>query len=151
MNIFLKENFFKLLIGSSILILSIAVLIYIVTATQTPPSANDKIIGDPIRIGKLEVAQFDFPKYMIWDDAINTCKAVGSGWRLPTKSELNLLYKNKDKIGGFAPEGYCSRSVVEEKTTGIDEAWCQSFADGNQYSIGFNEYTSLVRAVRTFN
>lgn len=27
---------------------------------------------------------------------------LGDGWRLPTKDELNVLYENKDKIGGFA-------------------------------------------------
>ena len=150
MNTFLKENFFKLMIGSSILILSIGVLLYIVTSTQTPPSANDKIIGEPIRIGKLEVAQFDFPKYMFWVEAVDACKALGSGWRLPTKSELNLLYKNMDKIGGFAPEGYWSRSRAEKSLGSIDKAWYQSFADGKQCSIGFSENTSLVRAVRTF-
>ena len=150
MNTFLKENFFKLLIGSSILILSIAVLIYIVTATQTPPSANDKIIGEPIRIGKLEVAQFDFPKYMFWVEAVDACKALGSGWRLPTKSELNLLYKNKDKIGGFAPENYWSRSKVDKSLGSIDKAWNQSFENGVQYSLGFTENTCLVRAVRSF-
>lgn len=150
MNTFLKENFFKLMIGSSILILSIGVLLYIVTSTQTPPSANDKIIGEPIRIGKLEVSQFDFPKYMFWVEAVGACKALGSGWRLPTKSELNLLYKYKDKIGSFAPEGYWSRSRVDKSVGSFDEAWCQSFADGHQYSIGFSENTSLVRAVRTF-
>ena len=144
MNSFLKENFFKLLICSSILILSIAVLLYIVTATQTPPSANDKIIGEPIRIGKLEVAQFDFPKYMKWVDAIVSCKALGSGWRLPTKNELNFLFKNKDKIGGFAPEGYWSRTVY-----GDTDAWCIQFDDGeNTHHIITT--LSCTRAVRTF-
>jgi len=144
MNSFLKENFFKLLIGSSILILSIAVLIYIVTATQTSPSANDKIIGDPIRIGKLEVAQFDFPEYMEWVDAIESCKALGSGWRLPTKNELKFLFKNKNKIGGFAPEGYWSRTVYDDT-----DAWCIQFDDGeNTHHIITN--LRCTRAVRSF-
>ena len=144
MNSFLKENFFKLLIGSSILILSIAVLIYIVTATQTPPSVNDKIIGEPIRIGKLEVAQFDFPKYMSWVDAIVSCKALGSGWRLPTKNELNFLYKNKDKISGTAPESYWCRTVYDDT-----DAWCIQFSNGEE-SHQINTTLSCTRAVRTF-
>ena len=150
MKTFLKENFFKFMIGLSALIVSISVLIYIVSKTQSSISREEKIIGEPIRIGKLEVAQFDFPKYMIWVEAVYACKALGSGWRLPTKSELNLLYKNKDKIGGFAPENYWSRSRVDKSLGSIDEAWYQSFADGDQDSIGFSEYTSLVRAVRSF-
>jgi hypothetical protein len=39
--------------------------------------------------------------YMNWQEAINACKALGNGWRLPTKDELNVVYKNKDKFGDF--------------------------------------------------
>jgi len=63
---------------------------------------SDSIIGKPIRIRNLEVAQNDFPKEMTWYDAKKACTDLGNGWRLPTKDELNLLYINKDKIGGFA-------------------------------------------------
>ena len=150
MKTFVKENFFKFMIGLSALIVSIAILMYIISITKSPSSLNERITGDPIRIGRLEVAEFDFTKYMKWPNARRACKALGSGWRLPTKSELNLLYKNMDKIGGFAPEGYWSRSRVEKSLGSIDKAWYQSFADGKQCSIGFSEYTSLVRAVRTF-
>ena len=145
MNSFLKENFFKLLIGSSILILSIGVLIYIVTANQTPPSANDKIIGEPIRIGKLEVAQFDFPKYMFRDNAVSACKALGSGWRLPIKNELNFLFKNKDKIGGFAPERYWNRNMTQEFFEHF-----QDFSNGIEDSCFRFGRLCNVRAVRTF-
>jgi len=147
MNTFLKENFFKLLIGSSILILSIGVLIYIVTATQTPPSANDKIIGEPIKIGNLEVAQFDIPKYMNRNDASSACKALGSGWRLPNRNELHLLHKNKDKIGGFSPEWYVSRSVIWK-----DESQLACFIDFETGRVVYMRgiYDANVRAVRTF-
>ena len=53
---------------------------------------SDSIIGKPIKIGKLEVAQNDFPKTMFWNDAVKACTDLGKGWRLPTKDELNLLY-----------------------------------------------------------
>ena len=145
MNSFLKENFFKLLIGSSILILSIGVLIYIVTATQTPPSANDKIIGEPIKIGGLEVAEYDFSEYMYRDDAVRACKALGSSWRLPTKNELNLLYKNKNKISGFAPERYWNRNMTQEFFEHF-----QDFSNVKQDSCYRNGHLCNVRAVRTF-
>ena len=38
---------------------------------------------------------------MTWEDAKKACAALGDGWRLPTKDELNILYENKDKIGGL--------------------------------------------------
>ena len=73
MKTFLKENFFKFMIGLSALIVSISVLMYIVSKTQSSISREEKIIGEPIRIGKLEVAQFDFPKYMFWVEAFEAC------------------------------------------------------------------------------
>jgi hypothetical protein len=144
MNRFLKENFFKIMIGLSALIGSIAILIYIVSITKSPSSLNERVTGDPIRIGRLEVAQYDLPKYMKWGDAIESCKALGSGWRLPTKNELKFLFKNKDKIGGFAPEGYWSRTVYDDT-----DAWCIQFDDGeNTHHIITT--LSCTRAVRTF-
>ena len=145
MKTFLKENFFKFMIGLSALILSIAVLMYIISITKSPSSLNERITGDPIRIGRLEIAQYDFPEYMTWTQAIKSCKALESGWRLPTKSELNLLYKNKDEIGGFAPEVYWSRSHIDERN-----AWAQFFKDGRQKCFENYDHVYLVRAVRSF-
>jgi hypothetical protein len=71
---------------------------------QTPK----EIIGKPYRIGSIEIPQFDFSKTMNWDQAEKACKGLGLGWRLPTKSELNILYWNKAKIkiGGFSYNYY---------------------------------------------
>jgi hypothetical protein len=143
MKTFLKENFFKFMIGLSALILSIAVLMYIISITKSPSSLNERVTGAPIRIGRLEVAQYDFPEYMTWSQAVKSCKALESGWRLPTKSELNLLYKNKDKIGGFGPEVYWSRSDKDE-----ENAWGQSFDGGS--SDYYKGNLSPVRAVRSY-
>ena len=150
MKTFLKENFFKFMIGLSALIVSIAILMYIISITKSPSSLNERITGDPIRIGRLEVAEFDFPEYMIWDEAVGACKALESGWRLPTKNELKFLFKNKDKIGNIAPESYWSRSAVNNDNNYVDEAWVHDFADGDQYLTDINEYSRLVRAVRGF-
>ena len=120
---------------------------------------SSKIIGKTITIGSLEVAQFDFPdkdgfpKIMTWNEAKKACTNLGSGWRLPTKDELNLLYKNKDKFGSFNSEtmdGYWSStedSIYFE--VGGYGAWAQFFEDGSQESLG---KTSIlyVRAVRSF-
>ena len=45
--------------------------------------------------------EHDFPNAQNWNDAIAKCNKLGEGWRLPTKNELNKLYNNKKKIGGF--------------------------------------------------
>jgi hypothetical protein len=68
---------------------------------------------------------------------------LGEGWHLPTKEELNLLYLNKDKIGGFETYGYWSSSENSKKT-----AWIQSFSVGFDFAEGMHN-TFSVRAVRS--
>ena len=112
------------------------------------------IIGKSVRIGHLEVAQFDFPDSMTWDDAVNACAALGKGCRLPTKNELNVLYQNKGKIGGFAsasdsPSTYWSSTEFYTSSDDGEIAWCQVFYSGSQnYAPKF--FQQSVRAVRTF-
>jgi hypothetical protein len=65
-------------------------------------------------------------------------------WFLPSKDELNLLYQQKDVVGGFASFYYWSSSEYNS-----DFAWLQSFI------VGFQDYRSKsyalrVRAVRAF-
>ena len=104
------------------------------------------IIGKPIKIGNLEVAQKDFPNTMNWEDAKKACENLGRGWRLPTKDELNTLYINKDKIGGFANDDYWSSTEYYSNYN----AWDQYFDSGLQdnYSKGSR---SNVRAVFSKN
>ena len=73
----------------------------VLIACLCPAQDAKKIIGKPIKIGNLLVAQNDFPVEMKWNDAKNACLALGKGWRLPTISECSILYKNRDSIGGF--------------------------------------------------
>ena len=103
-----------------------------------------EIIGKPIKIGNLVVAQNDFPKLMNWVDAKRACAALGKGWRLPTKEELNILYQNKDKIGGFAYDYYWSSTE-----DGSGSAWVQNFGNGN-LGYGYKFYPYCVRAIRAF-
>ena len=103
-----------------------------------------EIIGKPIKIGNLLVAQHDFPKTMNWNDAKVACTKLGKGWRLPNKNELNTMYINRDKIGGFARGDYWRAS---ESNSNI--AWGQRFIDGRQdRSSGENDGVN-VRAVRS--
>ena len=91
---------------------------------ETVDSAS--ILGDPIQVGNLLVAQNDFPNQMKRTDAKKACARLGPGWRLPTKDELDILDQNKDKIGGFASDGYWS-SLGE---FGAVSAWHQNFVCG---------------------
>jgi hypothetical protein len=102
------------------------------------------IIGKPTKIGNIEVAQYDFPNAMSLDTALKGSKALGNGWRLPTKDELNTLYQNKDKIGGFASLLYWSLTDYNQGS-----AWSQSFHSGSQGNY-LKSYSFYIRVVRTF-
>ena len=102
------------------------------------------IIGIPIKIGNLEVAQYHFPHQMKWRDAIKACKDLGDAWRLPTSEELNIIYENKDKIGSFAVNYYWSSTEL-----GSGLSWAQDFYIGNQDSYS-QDSTNYVRAIRAF-
>ena len=104
---------------------------------------SQTIIGKPIKIGILVVAQHDFPDMMNWLDAKSACDILGTGWRLPTKDELNILYQNRDKIGGFANSFYWS--ATENSNYG---AWVQFFNYGRQYANDDKNEKYNVRAVR---
>ena len=108
------------------------------------PNVVLDIIGKSIKIGNLEVAQNDFPNTMNWEDAKKACENLGRGWRLPTKEELNTLYLNKDKIGGFADLYYWSSTENANLN-----AWDQDFVIGFQVSLNKNA-TNAVRASRAF-
>ena len=78
---------------------------YIGIAQNTNPAS---IIGNPIKIGNLLVAQNDFPKEMGSNEADKVCKKLGNGWRLPSIDELKLIYKlaQKNNAGNFSMNRY---------------------------------------------
>jgi hypothetical protein len=121
---------------------------------QTIDSAS--IIGYSIKIGKLVVAQNDLINYknwndkMPWRDATDACKLLGNGWRLPTRAELNILYKNKGKIGGFTDDYYWS-STENNKLYGQYGVWLKDFGKLG-YEVDYTiSSTYRVRAVRSLN
>jgi hypothetical protein len=111
---------------------------------------SDSIIGVPIRIGNLEVAQFDFPSKLNRDYASEECQALGKGWRLPTITELSELYVNlyKKGIGGFSNTTYWSDSFDQNTDWRLD----MSFDDGEVLVDGYSGFMECnVRAVRNIN
>jgi len=83
--------------------------------------------------------------------AAKLCTAYRGGgksdWFLPSKDELNLMYKNLHVkgVGGFADYYYWSSSVNDEVS-----AWGQDFYNGTQDFID-KDVALYVRAVRAFN
>ena len=65
-------------------------------------------------------------------------------WYLPSKHELNLLYQQKDAVGGFSDDGYYSSTEYDEFMV-----WGQIFTDGYQ-TTGGKAFPVHVRAIRAF-
>lgn len=104
---------------------------------------NISIIGDVIKIGNLEIAEFDFKDPMNWQDAKNACNKLGDGWRLPTINELNILSQNRFKIGYNWDEfGYWSATENDKY-----DSKCIWFGTGCKGD--YPKYSKLnVRAIR---
>lgn len=96
-----------------------------------------------IKIGDLEIMTENLGE-MNWDEAKEACAALGDGWRLPNKDELNVLYEHKDEIGGFADSFYWSSELA-----GNVNAWVQGFYIGLQLPNGLDG-NAYVRSVRSF-
>ena len=104
---------------------------------------------ESVQNGTLEVMTKDLG-YMNWYDAKRACENLGDGWRLPTKDELNILFKGKDVIGGFKNGPYWS-STEGVAAGDLSSMWWQNFWTGRQYKLNFNQLERLyVRAVRDF-
>jgi hypothetical protein len=65
-------------------------------------------------------------------------------WYLPSKYELNLLYLQKNVVGGFATDNYWSSTEYNTNVAGK-----QNFTNGSQTYIT-KDNTYYVRAVRSF-
>jgi antitoxin component YwqK of YwqJK toxin-antitoxin module len=109
----------------------------------------ENIIGKPIKIGKLLVAQNEFPKKSDWKNAIVMCSKLGPGWRLPTKDELYVLYQNKNILRNFSKYGYWS-STEGSMNGNNGVAYFQDFSLGSKKPSLENKLSTWgVRAVKS--
>jgi hypothetical protein len=69
-------------------------------------------------------------------------------WRVPTKSELNVLFQNRAAIGGFDISGPSPAAWYWSSSQGYYYgAWDQRFGDGHQYYTN-EDIDSSLRCVR---
>jgi hypothetical protein len=108
---------------------------------------NSSSSNSTVKIGNLEVMTKNLGE-MNWDDAMKACATLGDGWRLPTKEEFNILYQNKDKIGGFNDTPY-NNDYWSSTEGGYGYASYFAFGSGSASSSGKSR-TLYVRAVRAF-
>ena len=90
-----------------------------------------------------EVYSKDLEGRFTWSEAKEACAKLGAGWRLPTKEELNEIYKNRDVVGVFSKSYYWSSTEYAD-----DYAWFQDFDDGYQASVNKLNGNGSVRSVR---
>jgi hypothetical protein len=92
---------------------------------QAKDSAS--IIGKPLIIGNLVVTQHDFPNTMNWDDAKRACTQLETGWRLPTVTELDLMFMSMLVINRSKNSYYWSS--IENSNL----AWAKTFYNGEKH------------------
>ncbi|MDP2903348.1 MAG: DNRLRE domain-containing protein [Methylovulum sp.] len=96
----------------------------------------------------LEAQATDEATALTWTAAVAAASAYNTGsvtgWHLPTKTELELLYEQKTVVGGFADNSYWSAT---EGSSGY--AWYQNFYNGYQDG-NLKSGSYRVRAVRAF-
>lgn len=83
-----------------------------------------------------------------WETAMEMCSSLGDGWRLPTLEELELLYQNRDAIGGFALAYYWSST--ESYNWPRTAAATLHLSNGRWASHWIKSDPHRVRAVRSF-
>lgn len=92
----------------------------------------------------IEVKDADILGVLNWHEAVAACLALGEGWRLPTKDELDRMFVHLKKAGkgDLSSAWYWSSSEQSEHN-----AWKQKFSTGQQ---NFNHKYSegVARAVR---
>lgn len=96
----------------------------------------------------LVAATEDIPIEADWPVAKTTVErmeiAGSTGWTLPNKEQLNLLFRNKSVIGGFRDYSYYW-SASED---GTRKVWAQDFYNGDQISSIKSGPLSGIRRVR---
>jgi hypothetical protein len=122
-------------------------LCFVVFASPYAKAQDDRlIIISPITGDKVQVALQDLGE-MNWYDAKKACANLGSDWRLPTKEELEVMYKElhlKGK-GNFAKNWYWSSTEKD-----VYFAWFVHFDDGGAIEL-FKNIKVRVRAVRALD
>jgi|TARA_B110000879_G_scaffold22306_1_gene28924 hypothetical protein len=112
-------------------------------SSNNPTESGSTNVIATVRIRQLELMTKDLGM-MNWEDAKSACADLGDGWRLPTKDELNMMYENKDEIGGFAN----SNSYWSSTHSGGLSYWRLWLQNGLTY-IGGKYVNYNVRAVRS--
>jgi len=103
-------------------------------------------IKNPATGKQIEVAENDFEETMDWEQATRACFELGNGWRLPTKSELELMITelHKNGKGNFKDSVYWSSSEDEN----FENYYYAYFINYRLRTLDPETHVCSVRAVR---
>lgn len=127
--------------------------------TNNPPSKVSYAIGDKLSDGSIVffvdssgftglASKMQDTLVDDWDDLDDAMKLIssqGRRWRLPTIQELNLLFKQKNVVGGFVDKYYWSSTMW-----GTRYVTCLSFPEGGSEQPCEKYAGHSVRAIRAF-
>jgi hypothetical protein len=103
------------------------------------------ITGKPTK-ERLQVHQNNFENKMDWHKAKKKCVELGNGWRLPTKSELELIYTDMIQNGNINFKKDYYWSITESSSLRV---WVFHFGEGNLNHGFYKSDSAFVCAVRT--
>jgi hypothetical protein len=124
-----------------------------------PPEPGDTMpdgtkFAGTFRGKPIYAAPADLPELMDFETALKYLASLEecgrSDWRLPSLGELQRLYDNREKIGGFGGDAYWSSEIWGQAGLG---GWGHNFKEGKRGKEGKKErylrFTRLsVRCVR---
>jgi hypothetical protein len=109
-----------------------------------PIIKTNEIIGNSIKIGNLEIAEFDLSSEVSSsEEAENACFNLGDGWRLPTVDELTVIFENKNTIKGLMEDGFYYWSSTK---TNLGESKVSYYGRIMGFSIGYRNRFDKPRA-----
>jgi hypothetical protein len=110
------------------------------TTRQVPKADESHVAELPFEIAPnlLEKGNID------WNDAVKYCTLLGNGWRLPSREELQMIYKSDNDLNGNC--NYWSSAVCNDRS----RAWYQNMHKGDQFTTNkdFSTNDYRVRPVR---
>lgn len=108
------------------------------TTRQVPDSVHVAELPFEIAPELLEKDHVD------WNEAVEYCTLLGNGWRLPSREELQMIYKSDNDLNGNC--NYWSSAACNDRS----RAWYQNMHKGDQFTTNkdFSTNDYRVRPVR---
>ena len=96
----------------------------------------------------LEVQAADQNGSSAYEDAVNACRGLGGGWRLPTITELELIYLYNEQLATPMEGVYWSATAVSAGEEAISKAYTIDVGTGESTSPADATVAHIVRCVR---